>query len=257
MHAKLSQFITRSSLWREPEYVRCVFIAFLANKDENGYVEADYDWIRKEANLTDDEDGKKFELAIKTLESPDIRSKNKDFDGKRIVPIDGGWIVTGHEKYRLKEEEIREQTRLRVARYRDKLRNCSKNDNNSECNVTGETVTLPTVSVSVSDYDCLSSFKDKEKTSTKLERYVIPPTLEMVERYCRDRKNGIDPQGFIDHYETRDWKPKGYTKRMTDWQATIRTWERNGKRKDDPVKIRYNESLERLQQMRREQGFIQ
>ena len=49
----------------------------------------------------------------------------------------------------------------------------------------------------------------------------------MVSEYCNERKNGIDPQYFIDHYEARGWIPKGYKTKMKDWQATIRTWEKN------------------------------
>lgn len=60
-----------------------------------------------------------------------------------------------------------------------------------------------------------------------LERNIIPPTFDMVKRYCDERRNGIDPQSFIDHYTARDWIPKGYNRRMSDWQAAIRTWEKN------------------------------
>lgn len=55
----------------------------------------------------------------------------------------------------------------------------------------------------------------------------IPPTFEEVLSYCNERGNNIDPQTFIDHYSARDWKPKGYTQKMKDWKATIRTWEKN------------------------------
>ena len=66
---------------------------------------------------------------------------------------------------------------------------------------------------------------DKVKKE-KAERNIIPPTIEMVKKFCEKRNNKIDPQGFIDHYEARGWKPKGYTTKMKDWQATIRTWEK-------------------------------
>jgi hypothetical protein len=59
------------------------------------------------------------------------------------------------------------------------------------------------------------------------EKNIIPPSVEMVKKYCDERKNKINAQNFIDHYEARDWKPKGYTQKMKDWQATIRTWEKN------------------------------
>jgi len=55
----------------------------------------------------------------------------------------------------------------------------------------------------------------------------IPPTVEEVTAYCRERDNFIDPQHFIDYYEARNWM-LGKTK-MKDWKAAVRTWEqRNG-----------------------------
>ena len=58
-------------------------------------------------------------------------------------------------------------------------------------------------------------------------RNIIPPTLEMVSRYCTERNNGVDPQKFIDWYEARGWQV-GKVK-MKDWQAAVRTWEKNDK----------------------------
>jgi len=58
---------------------------------------------------------------------------------------------------------------------------------------------------------------------------IIPPTLEMVSKYCKERNNKIDPQAFIDHNSVRGWRPKGSNTRMKDWQAAIRTWERFSK----------------------------
>ena len=53
----------------------------------------------------------------------------------------------------------------------------------------------------------------------------IPPSLEQVTEYCRERNNGIDPSTFIDFYASKGWMV-GKNK-MKDWKACIRTWERN------------------------------
>ena len=44
-----------------------------------------------------------------------------------------------------------------------------------------------------------------------------------------ERKNNIDPNQFYDFYESKNWFV-GKNK-MKDWQAAIRTWERNTKGK--------------------------
>lgn len=51
------------------------------------------------------------------------------------------------------------------------------------------------------------------------------PTIEEVTEYCRERKNTISPEGFIDHYKSQGWKVGKNA--MKDWRAAIRTWERN------------------------------
>jgi len=52
-----------------------------------------------------------------------------------------------------------------------------------------------------------------------------PPTLPQVTAYCQERKNGIDPEKFIAHYETTGWM-YGKTK-MKNWKSAIITWEKN------------------------------
>ena len=61
----------------------------------------------------------------------------------------------------------------------------------------------------------------------RYERNIIPPTYEMVQSYCYERMNGINPQAFIDFYEAKGWRI-GKNK-MKDWQAAVRTWEGNGR----------------------------
>ena len=60
--------------------------------------------------------------------------------------------------------------------------------------------------------------KDKKKSSV-----FTPPTLEQVADYCKERKNTVNPQRFIDHYSSNGWMV-GRTK-MKDWKAAVRTWE--------------------------------
>ena len=53
----------------------------------------------------------------------------------------------------------------------------------------------------------------------------VPPTLEEVAAYCRERANGIDAQHFLDYYTANGWV-QGKGKPIRDWKATVRTWER-------------------------------
>ena len=49
--------------------------------------------------------------------------------------------------------------------------------------------------------------------------------MEEVKAYCAERKNGIDPQAFVNHYQTNNWM-RGKTK-IKDWKACVKTWEAN------------------------------
>ena len=62
----------------------------------------------------------------------------------------------------------------------------------------------------------------------------VPPTVDEVREYCLARKNGIDPQEFVDYYAARGWM-LGKAK-MKDWIAAVRTWEkrRKGGNHDQP-----------------------
>lgn len=76
-----------------------------------------------------------------------------------------------------------------------------------------------------------SESSDKKRTREEKRRDIKPkgfikPTLEEVQAYCLERRNGISPQRFIDHYATNGWV-QGKGKPVKDWKACVRTWEGN------------------------------
>ena len=72
---------------------------------------------------------------------------------------------------------------------------------------------------------------DRKKKSAKRPAFV-KPTVEEVREYCRDRKNGVDAQTFVDFYASKGWKVGNQT--MKDWKAAVRTWEKREKPKEKP-----------------------
>ena len=68
--------------------------------------------------------------------------------------------------------------------------------------------------------------KDESLDSSKRESTkFIPPTVDEVKAYCIERGNNIDPESFIDFYESKGWMV-GRNK-MKDWKAAVRTWEKH------------------------------
>ena len=68
--------------------------------------------------------------------------------------------------------------------------------------------------------------KEKEKVKVKDNNKIFkPPTVDDVRAYCTERGNSVDPQSFVDFYESKGWMI-GKNK-MKDWKAAVRTWERS------------------------------
>ena len=58
----------------------------------------------------------------------------------------------------------------------------------------------------------------------KVKRSFVKPTLTEVIDYCNASQANIDPQGFLDFYDSKNWMI-GKNK-MKDWKAAVRTWKR-------------------------------
>ncbi|MDE6259901.1 MAG: helix-turn-helix domain-containing protein [Oscillospiraceae bacterium] len=63
---------------------------------------------------------------------------------------------------------------------------------------------------------------DKPGRKTGRGRFV-PPDVEQVRAYCRERGNNIDPETFVDYYASKGWVVGRSP--MKDWKAAVRTWE--------------------------------
>lgn len=68
--------------------------------------------------------------------------------------------------------------------------------------------------------------KDNLSKENNIRRF-SPPSVEEVRAYCEERKNNVDPESFVNFYESKGWMV-GKNK-MKDWKAAVRTWERSRK----------------------------
>lgn len=64
----------------------------------------------------------------------------------------------------------------------------------------------------------------KSISEPKTRKKFTKPTVEEVRLYCMERRNSIDPQSFVDFYESKGWLIGKAP--MKDWKAAVRTWER-------------------------------
>jgi hypothetical protein len=122
-YTKLFGSILDSTVWRTPPHVRLVWITMLAMSDRDGVVEASVPGLAWRAGVSMAE----ADDALLCLLSPDEHSRTPDYEGRRIEPVDGGWRLLNHAKYREKAsaDEQREKARVRMAakRARDAAKN--------------------------------------------------------------------------------------------------------------------------------------
>jgi len=135
-------------------------------------------------------------------------------------------LVTVRNRRMYRDAKDQENNRLRQQRHREKQKS------------NGE-VTPPSSS---------SSPSPKKKRIYKGKQVSpIPPQIEDVISYCKERNNGIDPRKWYDHYEARGWMI-GKNK-MKDWKAAVRTWENNefgqGKQSSTDADVEYLDRLMR------------
>ena len=106
----------------------------LAMVDRQGEVHASIPGLAKRAGVTIVD----CEKALACLLEPDPYSRTKDYDGRRIAEVDGGWELLNHGKYRalLSAEERKEYNRKKQAEYRAKKKSdVSKNVNDMSITV--------------------------------------------------------------------------------------------------------------------------
>jgi len=121
VYNKIFTKILDSSIWLESTTTRLVWLTFIAAMDEDGFVQfASVANLAHRARVTMEE----AQAAVDCLEGPDPDSSDPENDGRRLEKVPGGWMVLNSAKYRdlVNRTVSKEQTRVRVARYREKKR---------------------------------------------------------------------------------------------------------------------------------------
>lgn len=150
-----------------------------------------------------------------------VRMALEIFQRFNMIDIDNGIIgITNWEKHQNIQglDKIREQTRERVAKYREKQKQIKCNVTVTQGNSTEEERRKKN-----KKEDKEKDIADKPQRSPKF----IKPSLEEIKSYCNERKNNIDAEKFYHHYESNGWMV-GRNK-MKEWKAAVITWEKKQK----------------------------
>lgn len=89
---------------------------------------------------------------------------------------------------------------------------------------------------SIGDVDLSEiSALDTGELSKPLIKKFKKPTIDEVKEYCLERGNSVNPETFIDFYESNGWKVGKNS--MKDWKASLRTWENNSTKSNKSSKV--------------------
>lgn len=230
--------ILQSTIWECKPHVKVVWWTMLLMCDRDGIVEGSIPGLARSAVVTREE----CEEALSVLMSPDPDSRTKEFEGRRIVEIDGGWALLNHETYKKKLGMVNATSRERVARFRDRQRT-DVDVTDERYNVTDVTLETPDVTnCNHLDQD-LNQDQDQDvnKKQSNHNTYVCSSESETGRRNSRKKQPVEPPDQFVpsdatrrcaekysrnielDWEECRDWHLKKGSS-ICDWQATLRTW---------------------------------
>jgi hypothetical protein len=67
-------------------------------------------------------------------------------------------------------------------------------------------------------------YKETEEYEENKEIRFIKPSVDNVRAYCKERGSRVDPEAFVDFYESKGWYIGD--RKMADWKAAVRTWEK-------------------------------
>lgn len=115
---KLFSSIITSSIWSEDDKTRIMWITMLASSDSQGFVTGSIPGMAAVARMSLED----AEKSIKALCKPDPYSRSKEYDGRRLLECEDGWLIANYVKYRQPRdpEKRREQNREAKRRQRDR-----------------------------------------------------------------------------------------------------------------------------------------
>lgn len=81
--------------------------------------------------------------------------------------------------------------------------------------------------------DCHSKIREDKRREEKhrgnsapTKKKFVPPTVEQVAEYIREKGYTFDPEHFVAHHETRGWRLSG-GQTMKCWKSACTTWQKN------------------------------
>jgi hypothetical protein len=161
---------------------------------------------------------------LEVLRAPDPYSRTKEYEGRRIEDVDGGWIVLNHAKWRAKMslDERREYLAIKQRESRARRSKCQQNVNKRQQMSTLSTDTdTDTVPPNPLKGEALSAPSSLLVSGKPIKNRRC--TQKEAEDFCKSI--GLpksDGAAMFLHWEEKGWA------KIKDWQLTIRKWQSFG-----------------------------
>jgi hypothetical protein len=171
-YTKLFSSIVTSSMWCEDSDTRIVWVTMLALADQYGEVQAAVPGLARTSNVSLE----KCVTALKLFSEPDVFSRTKDNEGRRIVEIEGGWKLLNYEQYREKMslDDRREYKRVKEAERRDRL----KSGVDNSVDTRGQNQADTDFRLQITDTDYKEVQTTQGKPAKKGEGFEVPEILK-------------------------------------------------------------------------------
>jgi hypothetical protein len=235
-YTKLFNSILLSTIWREDDKTRIVWITLLAMADKNGIAETSLPSLADAARVSFDD----CVAAIEKLKSPDKHSRTKQHEGRRIEECDGGFLLLNHGKYRAKmgADERREYNRVKQQEWRkENVKPVSTKVNDKKvCQHSQDNTEAASASASEAKASGLNLFSVIEarllrlfgRTSGESLTYSEQPSVSEISR----RPNAMAEIDAIEKFHKNEPKyfPQSLQSLVNNWQPTLdraRNWKPN------------------------------
>src|SRR5258708_2579143 len=182
----------------------------LAIANKNGYVFGSAPALANRARAAVEA----IRSALVKFQQPDPDSRTKDFEGRRIEEVDGGWRLITYQKHRaIRDEEERKEYMKNLMRAKRSVSNVSHSK--------------PPLAQAEAEAEAEAEAVIQKHSARKARTaHFSIPSLGEVHAYCEERKNTVDAQQWFNYYTSNGWKVG--RNGMKDWRSAVRTWEKNG-----------------------------
>lgn len=176
--------------------------------------------------MSADDDGFSNQVSISMFKAhASMQDLQALLEKRYIYQFENGVIVIKH----FRMANALRKDRYTPTAFKEELSKLSLKDNGAYtwlpdgCHVVAERLPQDSIDKDSIDKNNIYISSDEDRPKKKVVKFV-PPTIEEISEYCRERKNNVNPEKFFDFYESKGWMV-GKNK-MKDWKAAVRTWER-------------------------------